>query len=88
MDDLLASLSPQLLRVVESTLSNDEVSDDADLVSYFVGCGLTQEQATRALSYRSSYLVNLFLEGHTPIRKGGEAIRFNPDTSCFESLKR
>jgi hypothetical protein len=88
MDDLLASLSPQLLRLVESTLCNDESSSDADMVSYFVGCGLTQDQATRALSYRSSYLVNLFLEGHTPIRKGDQAIRFNPDTSRFEPLKR
>lgn len=88
MDDLLGSLSVPLLRLVESTLSNNEVSADADLVAYFVGRGLTHEQAVRALSYRLLYLVNFFLEGHTPIRKGDGAIRFNPDTSRFEPLKR
>ena len=88
MDDLLGSLSAPLLRLIESTLSNDDVSADADLVSYFVRRGLTQDQAIRALSYRSSYLLNFFLEGHTPIRKGNDAIRFNPDTSRFEPLKR
>jgi hypothetical protein len=88
MDDLLASLSSNLLQLVEDALSNDDRSADVDLNAYFIRCGLTEAQASRALSYRRIYLVNLFREGHTPIRKGEHALRYNPVTSTFEPLKR
>lgn len=88
MDDLLSSLSSSVLQLVEDALSYDDRSADVDLEAYFIRCGLTEPQAARALSYRRIYLVNLFREGHTPIRKGDAALRYNPYTSNFEPLKR
>jgi hypothetical protein len=88
MDDLLASLSSDLLRLVEDALTHDDRTADVDLEAYFVQCGLTEAQASRALSYRRPYLVNAFREGHTPIRKGDQALAFNPLTLNFEPLKR
>lgn len=58
-DLLLADLPPALLTFVEDQLSNNEVSDDAELHAVFVASGLTNGQANIALSQRNAYLLGL-----------------------------
>ena len=84
MDSILAALPPSLLKLVEGSLSNDEVSSDEEMLEYFISNGLTEEQARQALTYRDQYLANLYLDGFTPILKGSEALRFNPYSRQFE----
>jgi hypothetical protein len=63
-------------------LSNNESSGDDELRDYFVGCGLSREQAERALEYRSAYR-HIYFGRATPIRTGA-AIRFNPTSGDFD----
>ena len=84
MDPILAALPASLLKLVEGSLSNDEVSSDEEMLGYFIDNGLTEEQARQALTYRDQYLNNIYLEGFTPIRKADEALRFNPATRQFK----
>ncbi|HCF2456869.1 TPA: hypothetical protein NIA41_000424 [Pseudomonas aeruginosa] len=84
MDPILAALPPALLKLVEGSLSNDEVSSDEEMLAYFIGTGLTEDQARQALTYRDQYLNNIYLEGFTPITSVDEAIHFNPYTRQFE----
>ena len=84
MDPILAALPLSLLKLVEGSLSNDEVSSDEEMLGYFIDNGLTEEQARQALTYRDQYLANLYLDGFTPILKGSEALRFNPYSRQFE----
>ena len=56
MDPILAALPPALLKLVEGSLSNDEVSSDEEMLAYFISNGLTEEQARQALTYRDQYL--------------------------------
>lgn len=84
MDTPLSSLSAVALGFVEDQLFNNDVSSDAELLDHFICCGLTLIQAWEALTYRDLYLCNLYLDGFTPIRKGADALRFNPITRRFE----
>jgi len=84
MDPILAALSPSLLKLVEGSLSNDEVSSDEEMQEYFISNGLTEEQARQALTYRDRYLNNIYLEGFTPITSADEPLHFNPHTRQFE----
>ncbi len=84
MDILLATLPESLLRFVEDQLSNNDVSPDDELLDHFIANGLTDEQARQALTYRDRYSANIYLDGFTPIRKAGEALRLNPHTRQFE----
>ncbi|AOY95914.1 hypothetical protein NK553_18795 [Pseudomonas sp. ZM23] len=84
MDPILAALPPSLLKLVEGSLSNDEVSSDEEMLEYFISNGLTEEQARQALAYRDQYLNNIYLEGFTPITSVDKALRFNPHTRQFE----
>ena len=84
MDPILAALPPLLLKLVEGSLSNDEVSSDEEMLEYFISNGLTDEQARQALTYRDQYLNNIYLEGFTPITAVDEALHFNPHTQQFE----
>jgi hypothetical protein len=86
MDAILLSLSAQTLRFVEDQLSNNEVSSDAELLDHLIANGLTEKQARRALSYRRLYLLHLYLDGFTPIRKGAQALRYNPSNRQFEPV--
>ncbi|MGE0371796.1 MAG: hypothetical protein AB7Q01_07900 [Gammaproteobacteria bacterium] len=86
MDAILSSISIAALRLVEDVLSNDESSSDDELLDYFIANGLTEPQARQALTYRSQYLCNLFLSGHTPILKGAQALRYNPHRGLFEQM--
>jgi hypothetical protein len=86
-DDLLAPLTPAQLAWVEDQLSNNDVSDDDELHDLFLEEGLSEAQAMRALSYRSAYALNMFLDGHTPILKGDEALRFDPQKATFVRWK-
>ena len=52
---------------VEDVLSNDESSDDAELVKYFVRGGLSQAQAEAVLCHREHYLSNIYLKGQGPL---------------------
>lgn len=52
---------------VEDVLSNDESSDDAELVKYFVRGGLSQAQAEAVLCHREHYLSNIYLQGLGPL---------------------
>ena len=45
MDPILAALPASLLKLVEGSLSNDEVSSDEEMLGYFIDNGLTEEQA-------------------------------------------
>ncbi|MFO6204308.1 hypothetical protein ACLBVK_34955, partial [Pseudomonas aeruginosa] len=63
MDPILAALPPSLLKLVEGSLSNDEVSSDEEMQEYFISNGLTEEQAQQALTYRDQYLNNIYLDG-------------------------
>ncbi len=84
MDPILAALLPSLLKLVEGSLSNDEVSSDEEMLEYFIGNGLTEEQARQALTYRDQYLNNIYLEGFTPIISVDEALHFNQHTRQSE----
>ncbi|MAY01378.1 MAG: hypothetical protein CMQ38_00195 [Gammaproteobacteria bacterium] len=85
MDPILTSLPESLLRLVEDQLSNNDVSPDEELLDHFICSGLTEAQARQALTYRGQYLVNIYLDGFTPIRKADKAMRFNPVSRQFES---
>lgn len=87
VDPMLSRLSDDLLFFVEDQLSNSEVASDEELHAAFVSNGLTNAQATQALRYRSLYLLNIFLRGHTPIRKSKHAIRFNPHVMQYELIR-
>ncbi len=84
MDPILAALPPASLKLVEGSLSNDEVSSDEEMLGYFIDNGLTEEQARQALTYRDQYLNNIYLDGFTPITSVDEALHFNPHTQQFE----
>lgn len=84
MDPILAALPPSLLKLVEGSLSNDEVSSDEEMLGYFIDNGLTEEQARQALTYRDRYLNNIYLDGFTPITAADAPLRFNPHTRQFE----
>lgn len=86
MDPILTSLPESLLRLVEDQLSNNDVSPDEELLGHFVGSGLTEIQARQALSYRNQYLTYIYLDGFTPIRKAGEALRYNAHSQQFEPI--
>ena len=43
MDPILAALPASLLKLVEGSLSNDEVSSDEEMLAYFIDNGLTEE---------------------------------------------
>jgi hypothetical protein len=86
-DPIFSMLSASTLRIVENQLSNNEGADDEALRRFFVEIGLSEMQAARALRYRSLYLQHTFLEGHTPILKGKNALRLNPKCAQFEILR-
>lgn len=52
MDPILAALPPSLLKLVEGSLSNDEVSSDEEMLEYFISNGLTEAQARQAIVHR------------------------------------
>lgn len=84
MDPILASLPDSLLRLIEDQLSNNELSSHEELLEHFIGSGITEAQARRALTYRDQYLANIYLDGFTPIRKESEALRYNAHSRRFE----
>lgn len=57
-------LTDEQVAWVEDALSNDENSTDAELLTYFTGQGLSQEQARNVLRHREDYLLNIYLTGH------------------------
>jgi len=62
-------LTPGEVAWVEDVLSNDESSDDAELITYFVDGGLSQAQAEAVLRHRGEYLNNIYLEGLGPLHQ-------------------
>ena len=84
MDPILADLPACSLRLVEAQLSTNEVSPDEELLDHFIANGLTEIQARQALTYRDQYLTHFYRAGFTPIRKGKEALKFNPYTRQLE----
>lgn len=82
-DPVLASLPEVLLMLVEDQLSNNESAGDSELRDYFIECGLTAEQASLAVQYRSAYASDIFWGSNTPIRSG-VALKFNPNTGWLE----
>jgi hypothetical protein len=63
-------LTPDEMAWVEDVLSNDEGSDDAELMTYFVQGGLTQAQADAVLRHRDDYLKHIYLNGLGPLHQG------------------
>lgn len=88
MNPTLSSASDEVLRFVEDQLSNNDVASDEELHVLFITNGLTDAQATQALRYRSDYLLNIYLGGHTPIRAGDKAVRFDPHHQQLDGIKR
>jgi hypothetical protein len=86
MDPKLSSLTLEQLQTVEDQLSTDCASTSDELLSHFLLCGLDREQAEQALTYRDLYLSNMYLQGHTPILKGDQAIRFDPKRQPLEFM--
>ena len=86
MDTILSSLPPELIRVIEDQLANNEVSDDDELREHFIANGLSEEQAWQALTYRALDLRHVFLDGFTPILTGQEALCFNPNSRGWEPV--
>ena len=86
MDSILSSITLAMLHRVEDQLTNNESASDQELLDDFVANGLTRAQAQQALTYRSSYLRNIYLDGFTPILKGKQALRFNPTRRQFEPV--
>ncbi|MGO1069666.1 hypothetical protein [Lysobacter sp. CA199] len=82
-DPLLASLPDPLLTLVEDQLSNNESAGDEELRSYFIACGLTTEQADRAVQYRPAYATDIYWGNATPIRTG-VGLRYNPRSGWLE----
>ncbi|MGO1069596.1 hypothetical protein [Lysobacter sp. CA199] len=82
-DPVLASLPEVLLTLVEDQLSNNESAGDFELRDYFIECGLTAEQALRAVQYRSAYANDIYWGSNTPIRSG-VALKFNPNSGWLE----
>jgi len=72
--------------MVEDQLTNNDLSPDQELLDDFIAYGLTDAQAQQALTYRSRYLRNIYLDGFTPILKGEQALRFNPTRRQFEPV--
>jgi hypothetical protein len=62
-------LTPDDVAWVEDVLSNDENSDDVELVAYFVDGGLRQAQADAVLRHRDAYLSNIYLKGLGPLHQ-------------------
>ncbi|WP_394538774.1 hypothetical protein PRJ39_24985 [Lysobacter enzymogenes] len=81
-DELLAGLDARILDAVEDTLSNDELSTDAEIARFLMDIGLTEAQAKRAVSYRDVYRLNLWVGGCTPIRSGVR-LRYDGETGQF-----
>lgn len=86
MDPILSTLPRPLLAFVEGQLSNDETSTDEELQEHFIANGLTEEQARNALTYRTQYLSNIYLDGFTPITAADDVLRFNPLSRQFEPV--
>lgn len=76
MDRILSTLSIRQQRFVESSLSNDTEGSDEELRAHYIAEGFTEEQATQAIRYRPLYCMLIFLDGHTPILKGYDALAF------------
>ena len=83
-DELLATLHTRILDAIEGTLSNDEVSTDAEMAQYLMDLGLSEAQAKRAVCYRALYALNLWAGECTPIRSG-VGLRYNGATGQFET---
>lgn len=89
IDPILSTLTLDQLQLVEASMSNDENSSDDELRDYFVSeAGLTEEQAAKALTYRTDYRLNIFLTGWTPILQGDNAICFDPMKGGFDHWKK
>lgn len=63
-------LTPDEVDWVESVLSNDEASTDADLVRYFARGGLTGQQADAVVRHRDDYLRHAYRTGRGPLYLG------------------
>ena len=57
-------LTDEQVAWVEDALPNDENSTDAELLTYFTGQGLSQEQASNVLRHREDYLLNIYPVSH------------------------
>lgn len=53
---------------VEDVMSNDENSDDYELVRYFIRGGLTRMQAQSVIHHRGDYLTRIHRKGEGPLR--------------------
>ncbi|WP_321897047.1 hypothetical protein [Burkholderia cepacia] len=85
MDVVLSFLTVSQLDFVEDQLSNSEFLSDDELLDEFIECGLTENQARQALTYRERYLSNVYRIGYTPIRNPGVVLRYNPHRCDFEA---
>jgi hypothetical protein len=75
MDAILSSITLEQLRIIEDQLANNENAEDSELLDHLVKeVRLTEEQARQALTYRSLYRLNMYLQFHGPITMGEDAM--------------
>lgn len=83
MAPVFSELSEAQLYTIEDVLSNDESSSDEELFEFFIEEGIPVAPARAALTYRDRYLANIYLDGHTPIRRGRDAWHYEPQARRF-----
>jgi hypothetical protein len=69
MQAMKYGLTSEEVAWVEDVLSNDESSDDSELITYFVEGGLSQAQADAVLRHRLDYMRNIYLNGLGPLHR-------------------
>ena len=70
MEAIRYGLTPEEADWVEDVLSNDENSEDHELVTYFIRGGLTRMQAQSVVHHRGDYLTRIIRKGKGPLRLG------------------
>lgn len=83
MAPAFAALTETQLHMIEDLLSNDEISSDEELITFFISEGIPEATARQALTYRDRYLTTIYGNGHTPIRLEHDAWRYDPQSRRF-----
>lgn len=68
MNPIFENLTPAILANVDDQLTNNEVSDNEEMRSFFIHeLGLTAEQADAAVVLRPRYMGQIYLIGKSPL---------------------
>lgn len=70
MSTLKYGLSHGEIEWIEGVLANDEISSDEELAAYFIGNGLSAQQAQAIVLHRDAYLNEVVFNGSGPLWDG------------------